>query len=70
MAPVPLMDVEFTARGPSSVTQSTIQQLMYVLPCVSGDLILMERTCAVISILESSKVTIALAFGSDLASAP
>ena len=34
---VSVMDVDLTTRGPM-VTQSTIQQLMYVLPCVSNDL--------------------------------
>lgn len=31
------MDLDPTTRG-QMVTQSTIQQLMYVLPCVSNDL--------------------------------
>jgi len=60
------MDVDFSARGPP-VAQSTIQQLMYVFPCVSGDIILIGWTCTATNILESSKVTTALAFGSDIA---
>ena len=34
---VSVMDVDLTTRGPM-VTQSSIQRLMYVLPCVSNNL--------------------------------
>ena len=54
------MDLEFATRGPA-VTQSTIQQLMYVLPGVSPDLSLIGKTAAVTSILENSKVIITMA---------
>ena len=65
---VSVMDVDFSARGPP-VTPSAIQQLMYVFPCVSGNLILIGWTCTATSTWGSSKVTIALAFGSDIAPA-
>lgn len=52
---LPIMEVDITAKGPT-VTQSALQQLMYVLPLVSPDLSLMGRTVVVTSTLENSKV--------------
>ena len=62
------MDTDFTTRV-TSIIQLTLQQLMYVLSSGSVDPSLMGKILAVTNILENSKVTVALAFGSDHAPA-